>query len=232
MKRINENDYVSAYTDNNKIVEGKFNGGFVTNADGKKYRLTELKYVRITEDDDSATDVQTKVADDINKLDADKLKNTSDADLEKAGENREKELKDAGMKLDDGEYKNAFVTAAKATGVMDDVNKGNIDNSQALEKLMASKKETRTDRITETDDDDDMLLTDYYYSQLDNDYHDVPPYDDSMNDTEQEDENDSDTEADMDDYMASDKDFVDKLSDKDFENKQFEDVYKNSSVVQ
>src|SRR5574344_264351 len=199
MKRINENDYVSAYTDNNKIVEGKFNGGFVTNADGKKYRLTELKYVRITEDDDSATDVQTKVADDINKLDDDKLKNTSDADLEKAGENREKELKDAGMKLDDGEYKNAFVTAAKATGVMDDVNKGNIDNSQALEKLIASKKETRTDDV------DDMLLTYYYYAQLDIDYHDVPPYDDSMNDTGQEDENDSDTEADMDDYMASDR---------------------------
>lgn len=152
---------VSAYDNNDKIVEGKLfvtpTGNKVVLTENGHTNLNELKCVRLLEDEKKEA-VTAKVEDDLSHCDQDKLKNTSDEDLKKAGAEREKELKDAGMEMEDNEYAMQFVAGAKAKTEIEDVEAGNISNSKALEKVSESEATI--------------------YNNLSDDYQDVMPYQD------------------------------------------------------
>lgn len=157
---------ISAYNDNNKIVEGKAikttTGKTFVLYEGKYLDVNKLHYVRFFEDDGDEVDKQ--VAADINSIKKNlEDKKPSENDIEKAGENRAKELKNAGMKeKEPDEYKTKFMVQAAAvvTGADSgiDATKAASENSEALKNLTES---------------DEPLENEFY---LHSDYHDAPLY--------------------------------------------------------
>lgn len=150
---------VSAYDYNDKLVEGEIYKNkkgelFIINEFGEYLKSDEIKTFRIVEDLDDS-EVQDKVNDDLNQLDIEnnkKLKSLSDTDVEKTGEEREKELKASGMAIKDGAYKDKFVSSVKAAKTAGDMAAGNVSNSEAFKNLKESDSE-------ELDDDIDENLT-------------------------------------------------------------------------
>lgn len=136
---------VSGYTENDILVEGVVK----TNEQGKKVILTEdfnwtylseMKIVKLVEEDEETKALQARVDDDINNLDLDKISSVDEKELEKIGSDREKELKSAGMKFNDGDYASRFISGVKAKTTQDDVDAGIISVSTALEKYKNSKQ--------------------------------------------------------------------------------------------
>ena len=140
---------VSAYTKDDKIVEGKLevlpNGQKMVLTESGKVKLDELKYVRFIEEEENQVDKQ--VNSDISVLKKGLEKNKPDEKtLEDAGEKREKELKDAGLKGEPDEYKTKFVLQAAAivngadSGM--DMSKADANGSDAFKGIKESKEET------------------------------------------------------------------------------------------
>ena len=136
---------VSGYTANDILVEGVVK----TNEQGEKVVLTEdfnwaylseMKILKLVEEDEETKALQARVDDDINNLDLDKISSVDDKELEKIGSDREKELKSAGMKFNDGDYASRFISGVKAKTTQDDVDAGVISVSTALEKYKNSKQ--------------------------------------------------------------------------------------------
>lgn len=136
---------VSGYTANDILVEGVVK----TNEQGDKVILTEdfnwaylseMKIVKLVEEDEETKALQARVDDDINNLDLDKISSVDDKELEKIGSDREKELKSAGMKFNDGDYASRFISGVKAKTTQDEVDAGIISVSTALEKYKNSKQ--------------------------------------------------------------------------------------------
>lgn len=136
---------VSGYTENDILVEGVIK----TNEQGERVILTEdfnwaylseMKIVKLVEEDEETKALQARVDDDINNLDLDKISSVDDKELEKIGSDREKELKSAGMKFNDGDYASRFISGVKAKATQDEVDAGIISVSTALEKYKNSKQ--------------------------------------------------------------------------------------------
>ena len=138
---------VSAYTKDDKIVEGKLevlpNGQKMVLTESGKIKLDELKYVRFIEEEENQVDKQ--VNSDISVLKKDLEKNKPDEKtLEDAGEKREKELKDAGLKGEPDEYKTKFVLQAAAivngadSGM--DMSKADANGSDAFKGIKESEE--------------------------------------------------------------------------------------------
>lgn len=144
---------ISAYTKDDKIVEGKLevlpNGQKMVLTESGKVKLDELKYVRFIEDEENQVDKQVKSDIDVIKDDLENKK-PDEKTLEDAGEKREKELKDAGMKIEEpDEYKTKFVLqAAAVVGGADggmDTTKADANNSDAFAGLKESENATQSD---------------------------------------------------------------------------------------
>lgn len=138
---------VSAYTKDDKIVEGKLevlpNGQKMVLTESGKIKLDELKYVRFIEEEENQVDKQ--VNSDISVLKKGLEKNKPDEKtLEDAAEKREKELKDAGLKGEPDEYKTKFVLQAAAivngadSGM--DMSKADANGSDAFKGIKESKE--------------------------------------------------------------------------------------------
>lgn len=137
---------VSAYDINDKLVEGKLsfteNGQRIVLTENGDVSLGKLHYVRFIEEE-TEIDKQVKSDIDVIKKDLEEKQPTED-ELEKAGEERAKELSDAGMKeKEPDEYKTKFVLQASAiAGASDagvDVTKADANNSEALKGLTESE---------------------------------------------------------------------------------------------
>ena len=140
---------VSAYTKDDKIVEGKLevlpNGQKMVLTESGKIKLDELKYVRFIEEEENQVDKQVNSDISVLKKDLEKKK-PDEKTLEDAGEKREKELKDAGLKGEPEEYKTKFVLQAAAivNGVDSgmDMSKADANGSDAFKGIKESKEET------------------------------------------------------------------------------------------
>ena len=122
---------VSAYTKDDKLVEGKLkilsNGQKVVLTESGKVKLDELKCVRFFEEEDT-NPIDKQVQSDISVIKDDLEKKLPKEDeLEKAGEEREKELNTAGLKGEKDEYKTKFVLQASA--IVDGAG-GGVDTEQ------------------------------------------------------------------------------------------------------
>lgn len=117
---LNEYTYITG-KHNGKNVSGYIlfdenNIPFIT---GEKCKLSEMTDIRISEAENS--NIDDIVSNDFNKLDKKKILKMKDKEAEKVGAAREKELKKAGVKMQDGDYKNRFIATQKAvaaTGVL------------------------------------------------------------------------------------------------------------------
>lgn len=222
--------YISAYTENDKIFEGKIytreDGTQVAlNEDKKWIPVSKLKLIRVVESENDDNDIGSLVNNDFEEhdLDIDKLSSLEDTKLEKVGDDREKELVSSGIKLNPGEYKDAFVSKVKSEKIAKDANAGNISVTKALEKYKQSKdadikmrvekslKESFNDNSIELDDilDDDLFENDYdenvYDATEDSDFDD--DYFENMA-SEFEEIYDSDLEDDFSDDDELDSDLV------------------------
>lgn len=175
--------YISAYTENDIIFEGKVytrNDGtkVVLNESKKWIPVSKLKLIRVIESEE--TDISSLVDSDLADKDMDKLGALDDTALDKLGGDREKELVTQGIKIKDGEYKNGFVSKIKATKVANDVEAGNISDSEALEKYKQSKdvdiemriKKTLKETLGEDDFDADWASTDFDDEDFSEDFDD------------------------------------------------------------
>lgn len=163
---------ISGYTKDNKLVEGTL----FENSKGVKLVLHEngvdlvssLKCVRLIEEEETEVDKQVNA--DINVIKKDlETKKPSQEDLEKAGEDRAKELSDAGMKeKTPDEYKTKFVVQASAVvGGADagiDQDKADAKNSEALKGLTESEVLHPDYQVAEPYDDD--LTRDQIYLKM------------------------------------------------------------------
>ena len=148
---------VSAYDNNDKIVEGKL----VISPIGNKLVLTEsgyrnlnsLNHVRFVEDEASDDPVQDKVNSDLANVPSEMLAKKKEDEIKQAGADREKELTDAGMKIEKDEYATKFALAATAkAGEADagdefDANAADAKNSEVINGL----KESLDDNAEATD---------------------------------------------------------------------------------
>lgn len=139
---------VSAYDKDDKIVEGKLsfteNGQRIVLTENGNVSLGRLHYIRFIEEEETEVDKQVKSDIDVIKKDLE-AKKPNEEDLAKAGEERAKELADAGMKeKEPDEYKTKFVLQASAVaGAADagvDVTKADANNSKALKGLTESEE--------------------------------------------------------------------------------------------
>ena len=159
---------VSAYDKNDKIVEGKL----VTSPTGNKLVLTEsgyvnlkrLNHVRFVEESDDP--VQDKVSSDLANVPAEKLATKKEEEIQQAGKDREKELTDAGMKIEKDEYATKFTIAATAKA-------SEADADSNFDANAADAKNSETIKGLSESIDDEVLN-----NNLHPDYQDVPLYDD------------------------------------------------------
>lgn len=143
---------ISAYTKNDKVIEGKiesFNGNKVVMTESGPINIKSLKCIRLYEEDESDVDKQVKSDIDIIKKSLETKKPKED-ELEKAGEERAKELSNAGLKeKEPDEYKTKFVLqAAAVVGGADggmDTTKADANNSDAFAGLKESENATQSD---------------------------------------------------------------------------------------
>ena len=158
--------YVSAYDSNDKIVEGKLfvtpTGSKVVLHEGGHTDVDSLRFVRFIEDNNQEDAVDKKVTDDVSHLNTDTLKNAKESDIEQAGKEREKELKDAGMKMEDDEYATKF--AIQVANKVSEVDQGIDPQAASMENSKALK----------TFESEEVV------SDLPKDYQDVMPYEDSQ----------------------------------------------------
>lgn len=157
---------VSAYDNNDKLVEGKMRvtpmGNKVVLTENGYTNISNLNHVRFIEEEED--EVDKKVTDDVSHITPEALKDIKEEELKIAGDKREKELKDAGMKIQDQEYSTKFVIqaankAAEASGGVDQA-AADFKNSEALKGMGESIKPDTTDTLHP-------------------DYQDVAPYEDS-----------------------------------------------------
>ena len=175
---------VSAYDKDDKLVEGKLsfteNGQRVVLTESGNVSLGKLHYVRFIEEE-TEIDKQVKSDIDVIKKDLEEKKPGED-ELAKAGEERAKELSDAGMKeKEPDEYKTKFVLQASAVaGAADagvDVTKTDASNSKALKGLTESESnEVESTKPTKTKgpyiDDDLEPLKQKLSTHSDDGWHD------------------------------------------------------------
>lgn len=200
--------YISAYTENDIIFEGKVytrNDGtkVVLNENKKWLPITKLKLIRVIESEE--TDISSLVDTDLADKDMEKLGGLDDTALDKLGDTREKELISNGIKINDGDYKNSFVSKIKASKVAADAEAGNISDSAALEKYKQSKDidiEMRIKRTLKENLNDDDFDFDFF-DETDDDY-------DFTDDV-------SDDEFDLMDAAEAFKEIYDSSEDSDFE---------------
>lgn len=163
---------ISAYTDDDKIVEGTVDvsptGEKTVLYENKVINIKDLKHIRFLEDEETEIDKQVKSDIDVIKKDLESKKPSED-DIEKAGEARAKELSDAGMKeKEPDEYKTKFVLQASAVvsgaeaGV--DATKADANNSDALKGLKESDDIHPDYQVTEPHQDD--LTRDQIYQKM------------------------------------------------------------------
>lgn len=176
---------VSAYDKDDKIVEGKLsfteNGQRIVLTENGNVSLGRLHYIRFIEEEETEVDKQVKSDIDVIKKDLEAKKPNED-DLAKAGEERAKELADAGMKeKEPDEYKTKFVLQASAVaGAADagvDVTKADANNSKALKGLTESESnEVENTKPTKTKgpyiDDDLEPLKQKLSTHSDDGWHD------------------------------------------------------------
>lgn len=145
--------FISGYTADDKLVEGKLinhdTDKCVLTENGSVMKLSELKCTRFFEEEDSDIDKQVKSDIDVIKSDLEKKKPKED-ELAKAGEERAKELADAGLKeKEPDEYKTKFVLQASAVvggaeaGV--DLAKADANNSDAFKGIRESNETYQSD---------------------------------------------------------------------------------------
>lgn len=160
---------ISAYTKNDKIVEGKiesFNGNKVVMTESGPINIKSLKCIRLYEEDESDVDKQVKSDIDVIKKSLETKKPKED-ELEKAGEERAKELSNAGLKeKEPDEYKTKFVLQASAIV-------GGANSGVDLEKSDANKSNAFKG-LTESED------LDVENDNLHSDYQSVQPYQDTL----------------------------------------------------
>lgn len=200
--------YISAYTENDIIFEGKVytrNDGtkVVLNENKKWIPINKLKLIRVIESEE--TDISSLVDTDLADKDMEKLGGLDDTALDKLGDTREKELISNGIKINDGDYKNSFVSKIKASKVAADAEAGNISDSAALEKYKQSKDidiEMRIKRTLKENLNDDDFDFDFF-DETDDDY-------DFTDDI-------SDDEFDLMDAAEAFKEIYDSSEDSDFE---------------
>lgn len=157
---------VSAYTKDDKLVEGKLrvlsNGQKVVLTESGKVKLDELKCVRFFEEEDT-NPIDKQVQSDISVIKDDLEKKLPKEDeLEKAGEEREKELNTAGLKGEKDEYKTKFVLQASA--IVDGAG-GGVDTEQT-----DANKSEAFKAFKEADEDSAIHI----------DYQTAEPYQDSL----------------------------------------------------
>lgn len=178
---------VSAYDMNNKLFEGtpytsKKGETFIINEYGESLNIKDIKTYRIVEEMEG-DEVQAKVDDDLNKLDAennDKLKKAPDDDIQKAAEGREKELIAGGLDIKDGDYRDRFITSVKASSAAEDIENGTVSDSQALKNFIESDEQPAIENVSITDVDAVNTCTPEYDS---NEYEDVSTIDDVEDNT-------------------------------------------------
>ena len=134
---------VSAYDFNDRLIEGRIytnkkGESFIINKFGESLSTKNIKTYRIYEElsDEEVQDVVNKELNDLHVEDNDKLKNLSPTDLEKTGDEREKELKANGFEIKDGDYKDKFVVGVKAANASEKASAGSISDSEALKSVL------------------------------------------------------------------------------------------------
>lgn len=147
--KINEYTYITG-NHNGKEVSGYIlfdenNVPFIT---GEKCKLTEMTNIRITEADPKSN-IDDIVNNDFNKLDKKKVIKMKDKEAEKIGAAREKELKKAGVKMQNGDYTNKFIAAQKALAAVG-ATVGDLGDSKVLVKYKKNESiENSNNKISE-----------------------------------------------------------------------------------